>query len=607
MNRARGILLLICWVVSITVSAQPGSYVPTDADRNNTMERIIDLHADIVIHPDGTVVVTENFTLYAAGIDIRRGIARNIPEYRVGENGRKKMIPVKVISLTRNGETSAYHTETSYQSGNRELTVYFGSSDKLLMKGIHQYTLVYETRGHVGFFDEYDELFWNVVGHDWVFPFEHVSATLHPPDGSEAIQWSCYTGIHGSTEQAYDCNGDPSAPVFTTTRLLLPGEGFTISVAFPRDIIQRPPPLTAWQQFYEDHVNWIWGGIVLLIVAISQCWMWYKKGRGAKKQLVMPQFSPPNDWSASMVRYLNKRRFDSKTFTAALMQMAVKGGLGVECRPSKQNKRQYYLTPQHRENLTTTEQCMFDDLFAVKKNGEIELKEREVSYLGKTYLAAAARTLEKNVTLGSPIDRLYEKNYPCRVISCILSFVLWIVSMFVTNFEAEDVTPFVVVSVGLLLFHVVFCSVIGALTTDGVRTEAELAGLRMYLGTAEKNWLNKLMPPKQTPEHFEEMLPYAVALDLENEWCDKFHDVLEKFSYMPTWYADSDLSKGLLAGFLASGVLITLNSSVVQSGAYNRYSSSSSSSSSGSSSWSSGSSGGGYSGGGGGGGGGRGW
>ena len=598
--------MVICLVVPLM--AQPYNYTPTDTDRSNTMERIIDLHADIVIHPDGTVVVTEYFTLYAAGIDIRRGIARNVPEFHVCEDGRKKTTPVNVISLTRNGEASAYHTETSYQSGNRELVIYFGSSDKLLEKGIHQYTLVYETRGHVGFFDDFDELTWNVVGHDWVYSFEHISATLHPPDDSEAIQWWCYTGIHGSTEQACNCNGDKAAPTFTATRVLLPSEGFTISVAFPRDIIQRPPPLTARQQFYEDYGNWLWGGIVLLIVAISQCWMWYKKGRGAKKQLVMPQFSPPNDWSASMVRYLNKRKFDSKTFTSALMQMAVKGGLRVECRPSKQHKKRYYLTPQRKEGLTTTEQRMFDDLFAVKKSGEIGLKEREVSHLSKTYLAAAARTLEKNVTLGSPIDCLYEKNSYYRFISLLLSITLWIAYMFVSNLDAEDGTPFAVVPLALMLFHVIFCSVIGALTEFGASTAAELAGLRMYLGTAEKNWLNKLMPPQQTPEHFEEMLPYAVALDLENEWCDKFHDVLEKFSYVPAWYADSDLSKDLITGFIASSALTTLNSSVVQSGAYNRYSSySSSSSSSGSSSYSSGSSGGGYSGSGGGGGGGRGW
>ena len=602
--------LLIC--VIETATAQSYIYTPTDNDRSNKTERIIDLYADIKIRIDGTVTVTEYFTIYASGIDIRRGIARNIPEYRTDKNGKRKTIPVNILSLTHNGEKSEYHTETSYQSGGKEIILYTGSSNILLEKGIHQYVLVYETRGHIGFFDDYDELYWNVMGSDCVYSIENLSATVHLPEDSEVIQWACYTGVAGSTEQACECDSEKNAPTFTVTRDLQPNEGFSVSVAFPRNIIVRPAPLSAREQFWQDFRNRILCNIILLITAITQFCMWLKKGRDAKKQIVIPQFSPPNNWSPAETRHLYKRKFDSKAFTASLLQMAVKGGLGIEYRKNTKNKKKYYLISKDKEKLTNIEKTMYDNLFFVvtkRKDSEQEvLKEREVSSTSKHCLSGAAEKLKANVALYAPINKLYEKNDTCKMISLLLSITLWLAFMFMADLDSEDTGPIGVISLALLVMHPLFCLVIGARTEYGARTEAELAGLRMYLGTAEKHWLNQLTPPEQTPEHFEQMLPYAVALDVENEWCKKFHDVLKKFSYTPEWYSDNEFREDPLRGFFDTRMYSALNNSITQSGAYNKISNYiSSASSSGGSSYSSGSSGDGYSGGGGGGGGVKGW
>jgi uncharacterized membrane protein YgcG len=140
-------------------------------------------------------------------------------------------------------------------------------------------------------------------------------------------------------------------------------------------------------------------------------------------------------------------------------------------------------------------------------------------------------------------------------------------------------------------------------TPDGAKLTAELDGFKIYIKTAEEHRLNLLNPPERTPELFEKLLPYAMALGVSNEWCQKFGDVLMRFNYRPDWYDDPNfVSSGFTVASFA-GTFASLSSSFSTSVG----SASSSSSSSGSSSWSSGSSGGGYSGGGGGGGGGRGW
>ena len=607
-------LFLFCmmnWVVPAT--AQSNIYTPTEEDMKNKMERFIHFHLDIEIFPDGNAVFTENITLYAAGIDIRRGIIRNIPEYRKEASGRKKNIRVKVLNVMIDGEESIFRTESRLTSGNPEQLIYTNESDYLLQKGIHRFTIVYESRGHVGFFDDYDEMYWNVMGSDCAFSIENISATIHPPGGTEAINWSCYTGSEGSVEKACDCNGDKSAPFFKTSRALLPGEGFTVSASFPRDIITRP---TESELFWEQYRSNLVGFILILVAGLSMFIIWIMFGRDAKKQLIVPQFRPPNNWSPAEVRYLYKRKIEDKAFTATLLHMAVKGAIGIECRQKGGGKKgkSYYLVPKNKEKLTkgSGEGKIFDSLFVSKLSGNKEnekLNEREVSSASSSYLSSAMYYLSNLTTSVSKDEDYYKKNKKYIWIGLVMCVVFWLIYCFVSYDDSYDSSFMFFVPFFLIIFYQIFRKVMGARTELGARTVAELAGLRMYLGTAERHWLNRMMPPEQTPQHFEEMLPYAVALDVENQWCERFHDVLERYNYAPVWYSDTDFSSNALTGMFASKVYTTLSSSIKHSGASSRsiFSDSGSSSSSGSSSWSSGSGGGGYSGGGGGGGGARGY
>ena len=55
----------------------------------------------------------------------------------------------------------------------------------------------------------------------------------------------------------------------------------------------------------------------------------------------------------------------------------------------------------------------------------------------------------------------------------------------------------------------------------------EIEGFAMYIGTAESGRLNAMNPPEQTLEHYQEVLPYAVALELEDAWGARFASVLD--------------------------------------------------------------------------------
>jgi uncharacterized membrane protein len=125
----------------------------------------------------------------------------------------------------------------------------------------------------------------------------------------------------------------------------------------------------------------------------------------------------------------------------------------------------------------------------------------------------------------------------------------------------------------------------------------QIEGFKIYLSVAEKDRLEMLHPPEKTPELFEKYLPYALVLDVENEWSEQFAEVLARAQeegrpYTPVWYHGRSWD-----AFSPSRFSNTLGSSFA--GAIAAASTAPGSAS--------GSGGGGFSGGGGGGGGGSGW
>jgi uncharacterized membrane protein len=134
-------------------------------------------------------------------------------------------------------------------------------------------------------------------------------------------------------------------------------------------------------------------------------------------------------------------------------------------------------------------------------------------------------------------------------------------------------------------------------TRAGRQLLDQIDGFRQYLEVAEKDEMNFRNPPEKTPQLFEQLLPYALALDVEQQWTERFAGVFAQLRdgaerYQPTWYHGSHWDASRPTGF-ADALGSSLGSAVAAS-----------STAPGSSS---GSGGGGSSGGGGGGGGGGGW
>jgi len=577
-------LYLLFFLFSASSCAQSAS-TKGDISGNDCNERIINFHSDITIDITGKIEFIEHITAYAGGLQIKHGLQRQLPLYRKDINGNSVKIEMKLRSVLCNGVETKYHTET----GNNNLNVYIGDENTLLSPGIYDYTITYDNYGQVGFFDTFDELYWNVTGNGWNIDIEKASASITLPGKASSIKTACYTGALGSSQM--DCYTDVSAGnvvTFTTNHALKPKEGLTVSVSFPRDIIKRPSPPTYAETQWNKYKRYICAGIGLLLFGFYFFFTWKKVGKDPAKPVVIPQFKPPHNWSPATVRYLYKKRFDDKVFTVSLINMAVNRAISIF------NKDKTYTLNaiEKKETLAHEEVKVYETLFSSKQS--IEVKDSN-----HTFFSKASSNLLKCLKKSSKLSNYIRRNLLQAFGGFLLIFLILILYGIITNpVTVIDYLVMIGLILLLLVLYIIYVNLIKAFTPLGAQTQSELEGLKMYLKTAEENRWNTLMPPEKTPDLFEKLLPYAIALDVGNEWCKKFDNTLKLANYNPDWYTGNQPFTPILFGsVLANSFGSSLSSAKINP----------TTQSSGSRSWSSGSGGGGFVGGGGGGGGGGGW
>lgn len=81
------------------------------------------------------------------------------------------------------------------------------------------------------------------------------------------------------------------------------------------------------------------------------------------------------------------------------------------------------------------------------------------------------------------------------------------------------------------------------LTSKGASMDTQIRGLEMYICTAEKHRLAKINAPEDTVEKYEELLPYAAALNCAEAWQKRFDPLLARLNYVPGWIDDPEVQE----------------------------------------------------------------
>ena len=547
-------------------------------------ERILSFHSDVRIMADGMIEVTETIQVRAEGNHIRRGIYRDFPVEYQDRLGNTYLITVEPLAVLRNDIPEAFHVVRN----RRDIRTYFGRSDRFIEPGVHTYTYRYRANRLLGFFEQHDELYWNVTGNRWDFPIDKASATVHfdfdVPRNEVLVE--AYTGPFGSKGQEYSRYMDESGAVhFEADNALPSAHGLTIVVGWPKGFVEEPTQLQKLRWLLSDNANLVAIAIGFLLLLTYCIPVWRAFGKDPDEGIVVTRYQPPEGFSPASLRYIRQMYYDNKTMTAGVVSLAVKGYLTIRNKGGTHSLRKIE-SDSPRAPLAAGEKELYEALF--KKRDSVTLQNSNHAVLGGAQSAHKA-SLKKD----------YKKTYfRTNRLYMIPALIIVIVTAIVSLNSGSGATRMSFLLL-MALFPLVglFAYLMKQPTLRGRKVLDEMLGFKNYLEVAEKEELNLRNPPEKTPELFEAYLPFALAMGVDQEWSERFDSLLASIrgedgkAYSPTWYDgrwnSSNLSK--TTSGLSSGLNSALGSSVSPPGS------------------SSGGGGGGSSGGGGGGGGGGGW
>src|SRR4029077_19826016 len=142
-----------------------------------------------------------------------------------------------VESVRRDGAPETFVTENRANG----VRIRIGQTDQTLSTGLHEFVIQYRTTRQIGFFADYDELYWNATGTGWTFAIDVAEARITLPQAVPFRQSAFYTGPQGARGQdAAIVEQQPGHIVFRTTKALPPGSGLTVAAAWAKGVVAEP-------------------------------------------------------------------------------------------------------------------------------------------------------------------------------------------------------------------------------------------------------------------------------------------------------------------------------------------------------------------------------
>ena len=511
--------------------------------------------ADYVVRPNGSVGVVERIAV-DFGDSRKHGIYRVIEErssafrLRAGTDAREEY-EIHVGRVTSPGGDE-YGTKVT-TPGNR-LRIRIGDPD-FCVTGRRTYVIHYEIDDGVSRFDGWDEVYWQVTGTEWPVPIERAEAhVILPPErarergGAEPWDASCYAGgpRSASDERCVAEMIEPGSYRFATTGTLEPGEGLTFAATFPNGVVPGPSPAERlWGAFL------FFGplGIPVLVLG-AMLGVWWRKGRDPSGGSVVPEWDPPEGVRPGPAGTLVDQQADMDDVIATILDLAVRGWIEIREVPPE-------VLPGVDEDsflgkaLGALGMRRTDWEFVRKREGTDGLEPFEVRVLEGIFDGADTERLsDLEEEFYEEVPEIEEALYEDLVDRGLfpsspqatrrrwigIGAAVLVGGGAVAFFGLPAGVSWLLVPAVILsgLVVLAFSFVMPATTREGARVRRRVEGLEEYIRRAEKEEIEYRQAPERSPELFERLLPYAVALDVSDVWVEQFQGILER---PPDWYA----------------------------------------------------------------------
>jgi uncharacterized membrane protein len=210
--------------------------------------RIENFDAHIVVARNGTIDVTETIRAHFVGTNWH-GLYRSIPVEYVTPQGLNYSLFLDVKQVTDvSGRRLKF--DSSRVRHYRKLKIYIPDADN----SIQTIAIEYTVSDAIRFFEDHDELYWNVTGDEWDVPIQSAHANIILPAGASNIQATAFTGVYGSRAKDAEIDVAANGVEVRTTAPLPYHAGLTVAVATDRGVIQEPTAADVVGRFLRS--NW---------------------------------------------------------------------------------------------------------------------------------------------------------------------------------------------------------------------------------------------------------------------------------------------------------------------------------------------------------------
>lgn len=480
-------------------------------------ERILSYDSTIAVNADGSLDVTETVKVHAEGNDIRRGIYRDFPTRYRDRYGNRVVVDFEPVAVLRNGNSEPWFTERR-PNGVRLNT---GNDDFLPVPADYTYTLRYRTTRQLGFFADHDELYWNAIGTGWDFPIESGNVDVRLPQSVpvDAMRAEGYTGAQGAQQLDYTASlPAPGHAHWQLTRPLAPGEGMTIVLSFPKGIVTAPSKAQRLWWMLKDNRGVLIALLALLGMCVYALRRWQAVGRDPRPGIVIARYEPPADYSPAALRFILKMGGDNRCVTSDLLSLAVAGCLRID-RDKGLFSDEWSLQRLHPSTppvLSDSQRTLLSGLF---KGGDTLVLEKDNATQLQSAIGAQKKTLEDAYA-----GKMFQRNLGSVGIAALIGVGGLVLAFALSGGGGIPL----IIAVGVLVAAalIAFGILVRAPTPEGRKLLDEIAGLKLYLGVAERDELARMPGPDAPPlldaERYQALLPYAVALEVEEAWTRKF-------------------------------------------------------------------------------------
>jgi len=482
---------------------------------------------EVHVNADGVIDVTETIRPRFTGQ--WNGIYRSIPvEYRTpqGFNYSLLLEPLGVA-----GEGGALRYETSRERHYLKFKIWVPGAEDATRTVVLRYRVLNGLR----FFEEHDELYWNITGDEWEVPIESASARIILPAGATGVRALAFTGSYGAQAQEADVEITANEVKMRMRRRLAFREGLTAVVGWDKGLVHEPSAAAKGSMFLRSN----WPLLIPLVVFALMFWLWATRGRDPRLRPIAAQYAPPEGLTPAEAGTLIDNKADMRDITATIVDLAVRGHLLIEEIEEAKllgifgSGKEYVFHRRQPKNtddkLKPHERELFDSLFSRGSSDKVELSELE----NKFYKDLPGI---RDAIFEALLARRYYAQRPDKVKRryIIAAIVVGAVSIWGVGFltAATGLAPGAVITAGLLSA----ASILGfgwfmpARTFQGASAVEKVIGFEEFLSRVESDRFERMV---KTPAMFEKFLPFAMAFGVENNWVKAFEEI---YRQPPEWY-----------------------------------------------------------------------